>query len=243
MKIYEITATARSGHHAMLNWLIKNISGYEYQNGDKYKILPNGLYYINETNHTKDISKEFIEKNINNIRSLILSYENTKSDYTLLNETEIYTSTMSITNKNLCNFTQNYRIVFIRDFYNNLASRIKSNNDRLSKNQKPYWDVGKIFISIWKDNARCILNDKCLYLKYEDWLNSKQKRNNFISKIINNGELFDNNVTGTYSSFSDNDFMSRWKNITFPSDIKELVKNDNELHYLIGALGYQYKEI
>ena len=28
-----------------------------------------------------------------------------------------------------------------------------------------------------------------------------------------------------------------------PEEIKDLIRKDNELHYLIGALGYEYKEI
>lgn len=47
--MFEITACARSGHHAIINWMIKNLTGELYPENIKIKsMLDNKLLYINE---------------------------------------------------------------------------------------------------------------------------------------------------------------------------------------------------
>jgi len=244
MTLFEINSTARSGHHAMLNWLIKNISGYEYQSYDKLKIIPHGVFYINEANFSKELSLDYISKYNEEIRCLFMSYENSEPNYSILCDNEKYIGPMSINNPNIKNLDKNYRIIFIRDFYSNLTSRIKHNNDRIKNGEKPLWDVGERFINLWKDSAKYILDEKCLYLKFEDWLTSKKLRNDFLSKITQNGELYDNNVRGSFSSFDERtNVIDRFDKEIIPTGIKNLIKNDNELHYLMGVLGYHYRSI
>lgn len=241
MKILEICAAARSGHHAMVNWVVKNISGYEYEMGNKLKVLPNGVYYINEGNHDKNLTLDYIESfSKNNGRTLLISYENTHPNYTVLNENERYIGPMSINNQNIYNFDENYRIVFIRNFYNNIASRIQDNNNSILNNQPIKWNVTESFFTMWKEQAKYAIEGKCLFLKYEDWVTSKEKRNEFMKSLTKHGELFNNKVSGTHSSFNDTNIMNRWKSVEFPKEVKDLIRNDNELHYLMGAIGYDY---
>jgi hypothetical protein len=52
------------------------------------------------------------------------------------------------------------------------------------------------------------------------------------------------NINGTTSSFGEHkNVMNRFNMVELPEEIKDLIRKDNELHYLIGALGYEYKEI
>ena len=245
MKIFEIFGLSRSGHHAMVNWLIKNMISIESEMMWKLEFMQDGLVYINEGNLDTDMTLKYIKEHKENMRALVLSYENCDLNYSILNNKQTYTSPLSINLEHVKNFNQNYRIIFIRDFYDNLASRIKSNEKSLSKDRDGNfmaWDIGKDFIESWKDSARYIIENKCLWLKFEDWLTDKKIRDQFMSKIIGHGELYDNKVKGTISSFGDKNVIDRYSQIEIPDDIKKLIKEDSELHYLIGKLNYNYKK-
>jgi len=58
-------------------------------------------------------------------------------------------------------------------------------------------------------------------------------------------EQFDNtNINGKHSSFGNSkDYLNRFDPNLIPEEIKMLIRKDNELHYLIGKLGYNYVEI
>jgi hypothetical protein len=246
MKVIEIFGLARSGHHAMTNWVIKNFCGEECPMEWKLSILKDGLVYINEGNLDKDVTLKYIKDQKDILRTLILSYENCSTNFTVLNSDETYYGPLSINNKNLKTPNENYRIVFIRNFYDNLASRIKSNEHNLSKDRDGNfipWDIGEKFIEDWKNHAKEIVNKKCLYLKFEDWLSSVDVRNDFMIKIINHGEYYDNKVKGTQSSFYNDDVYDRISKVNVPEKTKYLISKDSELHYLIGRLGYDYRII
>lgn len=246
MKVIEIFGLARSGHHAMTNWVIKNFCGEECPMEWKLSILRDGLIYINEGNLDKEYTLKYIEDQKDILRTLLISYENCPTNFTVLNNNETYYGPLSINNESLKSFTQNYRIVFIRNFYDNLASRIKSNENNLSKDREGNfipWDTDEKFIEDWKNHAKEIVDKKCLSLKFEDWLSRGEIRNEFMMKMINQGEIYDNKVRGTHSSFNDNNVFDRISRVNVPEKTKELIRKDSELHYLIGKLGYDYKKI
>ena len=246
MKIFEIFGLSRSGHHAMVNWLIKNLTSIESEMKWKLEFMQNGLIYINEGNLDTDMTLKYIKDHKQNMRSLILSYENCDLNYSILNKENVYTSPLSINIDDVRNFHTNYRIIFIRDFYDNLASRIKSNENDLAKDREGNfvaWDTGYDFIESWKNSARYIIQNKCLWLKFEDWLINKKNRDKFITQIIGHGELFDNKVKGTVSSFGDKNVIDRYSQVQIPEETKKLIKEDSELHYLIGKLNYNFKKM
>jgi hypothetical protein len=246
MKILEVFGLARSGHHAMINWVLKNLCGEESPMEWKLSILKNGMVYINEGNLDKDATLKYIEEQKDILRGLLISYENCVTNFTILNNNEVYSGPLSINNKNLEEFSNNYRIVFIRNFYDNLASRIKSNENNLSKDREGNfipWNVDEKFIEDWKNHAKEIINEKCVSLKFEDWLSSVNIRNNFMTRIIGHGEIYDNKVKGTQSSFNDKDVYDRISKVNIPEKTRDLIRKDSELHYLIGKLGYDYKKI
>jgi hypothetical protein len=247
MKIFEIFGLSRSGHHAMTNWLIKNLSGDECDMNWKLNIMNDGLFYINEGNLDEELTLKYIEEQKNNIRVLIISYENCYTNYSILNDQKKYKGLLSLNNENIKNFSENYRIIFIRDFYNNLASRIKSNEKNLAKTREGIiqpWNVGELFIEKWKDSAKNFNQKNFICLKFEDWLDSQSDRDNFMKKIINTCEIYDNNVKGTHSSFGESNAVnSRLDMVQIPEETKDLIRKDSELHYLMGRLGYNFKKI
>ena len=124
---------------------------------------------------------------------------------------------------------------------------IKSNEKNLAKTREGViqpWNVTNGYINKWKSSAINFNSNNFISLKFEDWLNNKVMRDEFIKKIINTGEIYDNKVKGTHSSFGNNTNTSnRFDMVEIPEETKELIRKDTELHYLIGALGYGYKEI
>ena len=74
-----------------------------------------------------------------------------------------------------------------------------------------------------------------------------------LSNIVVYGSIFNgprefirkwSESTLPFNSFGTfNGVTKRDEEFPIPEDVKDLIRKDNELHYLIGALGYQYKEI
>lgn len=246
MKIIEIFGLSRSGHHAMTNWVIKNLCGDECAMEWKLNIMRNGLFYINEGNLDEELTLKYIEEQKDKIRVLIISYENCFTDYSILNSDKKYDSPLSLNIDSIKNYSKNYRVVFIRDFYDNLSSRIKSNEKNLSKTREGIiqpWNITEGFVEKWKNTAESYSSNNFLSLKFEDWLNKKEVRDSFIEKILGHGEIYDNKVKGTHSSFGDKQVIDRFSRIELNNEVKKIIKKDNKLHYLMGSLGYGYKEI
>jgi hypothetical protein len=250
MNFYEVIATHRSGHHSMMNWVIKNLCGFQCTWEYKMNILnDSGLYQLNCANHDIPVSFNLYKDFQDKYKELIVSYEDTFWDYTIWNESQTYQGKLSL--KLEGNTILNYkRIIFIRDFYNNLASRVKANENQnfktFEEKQVVQFDVAGKFIERWKNQAKACVENKVSYLKFEDWISSPEKRKQFLFNITGLDEVYTNdNIIGTHSSFKDSskDLNNRINQVNLPESTKELIRKDNELHYLMGALGYEYKEI
>jgi hypothetical protein len=74
---------------------------------------------------------------------------------------------------------------------------------------------------------------------------NKEIREKFLYDTFGLKDIFGTkNVEGTRSSFGDRtNVMNRHKELDLPEETKELIRKDGELHYLMGALGYEYKKI
>lgn len=250
MNLYEIVATHRSGHHSMMNWVIRNLTGLQCTWEYKMNILnDSGLYQLNCANHDIPMSLNLYNDFVGLYKELIVSYEDTFWDYTIWNETKEYKGKLSLKlpESSIVNYK---RIVFIRDFYNNLASRIKANEKQnfitFEEQQIVQFDVAEKFIERWKNQARACVEGKVFYLRFEDWLTSPEIRKQFLRSVTGLEEIYTNSdIVGTHSSFSsDNkDYTNRINQVDVPESTKQLIRNDSELHYLIGKLNYPYFKI
>jgi hypothetical protein len=244
MKVIEVFGLSRSGHHAIINWIIKNLCGVESEMEWKLDLLNGkGVIYINEANLDIELTYKYIEEHLNNIKYLILSYENTSENFTILNSNYLYTSPLCMDLPIFSNVNEVIKITVLRDFYNNLASRIKANQEKKVKFRDGtifQWNVEETFIELWKSYARNSINKKNNYIKFEDWVSESEIRRIFLKENIGINEMYDQKVKGTHSSFGNNDYMNRFKDIQIPSNTKRLIEQDTELHYLIGKLGYEY---
>jgi len=249
MKIYEILALSRSGHHSVVNWIIRNTVGFQCDWTYKLTQLgSNGLFYLNEANHDIQMGFDFVLEKKDLVKKLYLNYEDTPGDYTVFNNDNIFKGPLSLKFPGVENDEFNGRVIVIRDFYSLLSSRLKANENKIFKKWNDnvhLLEVGEHYIFRWKSQARACIYNNTPYLRFEDWLNHKDIREDFLLK---NFGLVDNfgieGVFGTRSSFgSHKGVHDRSNDMEIPEQIKDLIRKDTELHYLIGAMGYKYKKI
>ncbi len=241
--LVEYIACKRSGHHAMINWIIANTIGEQIYHWYKLIFMDGGNQW-----HWNDPSK-----NINEGRGMFkdstfnyqkfpskmsVNYEDEYSNYCFFGESKKSVEGVEVYDYNGVEINIKSRILFIRDFYDNLWSRFMGIKNNIVGDA--YCD--KKFIETWKDHARYALENPHKTLKYEDWMSDTDKRQEFL--LINFGvseELGDlSNITGTATS---NPHKVEKNFSLLPQDIKELIREDIELHNLIEELGYKNKVI
>lgn len=242
MNLIETIALRRSGHHAVMSWFVKNLIGsYDHS------------FNVTVQRDTKSVvwnDVGYTEKEIELIRGLkelpkniFINYEDKRSNFTFFEKDLIYKGPYRLDRFDDILVENSKRILIIRDFFNNLCSRITIN-----KKQEFIMGTEKGFIEGWKNHAKSILNDEVHYIKYEDWLTCGECRVKFLKDTFGIKErVKKESANGTNSSYDStnttHDYLNRFDPNIIPEEIKELIRKDNELHYLIGALGYEYKKI
>ena len=81
-------------------------------------------------------------------------------------------------------------------------------------------------------------------MKFEDWLTNQEIRENFLFENFGLKDRYKlTKIQGTQSSFGDIENVDkRFEGLVIPDETLDLISKDSELHYLIGALGYEYKK-
>lgn len=242
MKIIEIFANRRSGHHFFMSWLVSNVSG---EKDTKIKEL-NKITWINdEICHYNDATYHaFFDKQkvLNEIEDII----NKKPKYLFINYEESDTSNELNKEGTLIYKNNPLKIVFIRDFLNTFASKWKVSETDLREFYFGFKNEKEILQNIeqWKMMAKNYTNKEYGGIKYEDLLNNKDIRENFLINNFGIDEKFKpSEFEGTKSSFKTNNFNNRYLEVNFSDKFKELIKTDSELNYLIGLLQYEYKKL
>lgn len=242
MNLFETIALRRSGHHAVMSWYIKNLIGdsnWDYlvtiQAGTKSVIWNDGGYNENEIEIVRGLK--------NKPKEIFINYEDKHSDFTFFEKTHTYRGPKRLNKYDDFYFDESKRILIIRDFYNNLCSRITQN-----RKQERQMNISQGFIDRWKNHAKSIINDEIHYIKYEDWLTCNDCRKRFLQDVFGIKEIVKKEqAKGTHSSYdtksTEYNYLNRFDPTIIPDDVKKLIREDNELHYLIGALGYTYREI
>lgn len=248
-KLIEISALCRSGHHAVLNWVIRSLTGQQCTWAHKMNILDNGFRILSEANHDIPLSYQFIEEQMSGTKVLVAGYEDTSWNYSIFSDDNIYRGPISLGKLDKYNLEYWTKFVVIRDFYSNLSSRIKSNNNKAMKkwdNGDPHlFAVDQVFIDRWKNLARACVNGKVAYIKFEDWISDPKIRAEFLYENFQVKDMYGTGeILGTNSSFDNKEHVeNRRDQVKIPDSILELIRKDGELHYLMGALGYPYKNI
>ena len=250
MKIFEVLALSRSGHHSIKNWIIRNHVGFQI--GWDYKLTVadgTNFYHLGEANHDIDLGLKYLEDRKDTIDCLLCCYEDAPWDYTIFNTDRVFQGSYRLELKDSLKIDHQGRMVFIRDFYNNLSSRIRSNEKNLftkwNEDKSHLFDVGERYIERWKDLARSCVENKISYLKFEDWLSNQEVREKFLFDNFGIRDQYKiNNIRGSQSSFgTTNNVEKRFEELNISDETKDLISKDSELHYLIGRLNYNHIKI
>ena len=123
MIVIEVNSIRRSGHHAFIHWLISNIHETKYDKNlcqSKHTWIKgsNNIMWLNEGEHDEKPWISYINRNIQDIDILIISYESWSK--TTMNNPNYSMLTDELREK--WGVTEHIQISFVRDFYNNFAS-------------------------------------------------------------------------------------------------------------------------
>ena len=159
MQFIEIYGLRRSGHHAIISWLIKNL---EEQYGlDK-------VYYINDASNSRFASGENLNKHLLyqiwkcQPEIIILSYEDVPTEVSRLEDR-----------------IERTKIVVVRDILNNAASRYqRALIAKTTLFPNCHMKIDESIIDIWMNHAK-----HPDIFKYEDFLLNKGKRDELSIKF------------------------------------------------------------
>ena len=194
------------------------------------------LTYINEANLDEGTTMDYLKKEKEN-KFLILTYEDCRIGYCSLNKSYNFTSKFCFDYDFIDDNYSSERFIFIRNFFDNIASRNYKNTNEGGK-----FDVSKeYFFELWKQQAKSIIENNHKYLKYEDWITNGDIRQKFLMNVTNTHELYGTQVKGTKSSYGDNNFLNRFNEKDISEEIKDNILGDSELKHLIKELNYEYK--
>lgn len=236
MKIIEVFANRRSGHHFFMSWLVSNLSGFK---DTKIKEL-NRITWINdEICHYNDATYHAFfneEKVKNEIKEII----NKNPKYLIINyeESGLYNKL----NKEGA-FLYEYdtvKLVFIRDFLNTFASKWAVSETDLKEFYFGFKNKEQILenITSWKTIADSYISDISIGIKYEEVLQDEEKRKEILGHFKVDEKIKPNELQGTKSSFSTNNFNERYKEVNFSDLFKTIIKDDINLQNLINKLEY-----
>lgn len=177
MNLIEFTGLKRSGNHAIILWMMRNIA----QSADLNVIVPQGTYasdnciFFNCLNHNR------INKNHDKEKRLEIENELSKRtyDWYILSyeDCHIHTKYNWLPYK----FNKTYKFSIVRDIKNLLASRLKKidNHYKEYKRSDPDMEIYPVFFEHyishknWKD-----------VIYYDQWIQDKEYRDS-ICEIIN----------------------------------------------------------
>jgi len=242
MDTIEMIALKRSGHHAVMNWVIKNLTHQQVDYWYKYiRLRDTNFWILNDSSHKIEEGGKMFLDTIENSGvvpdNFIVNYEDTDTNYCLFNNNKIYKGIKSKYEFYGHNIKLNSRVLTIRNFYDNIFSRYLGVKNRIVV--EAFYDDK--FINLWKKHAKYYLENERNCIKFEDWKYNKDKRNDFLKYNFDINETFNtNNIKGTTTSNKEN-IEKDYK--ILPEQIKVIIRKDNELHNLMGLLGYEYKEL
>lgn len=236
MKIIEIFANRRSGHHFFMSWLVSNLSGFKdnkIKELNKITWINDEICHYNDASYHAFFNKEQVLSEIDDIiqkkpKYFIINYE----DSNKVNRINGEGTSISKNNP--------IKVVFLRDFLNTMASKWAVSETDLKEFYFGFKNQEHIIenIDYWKRMANYYLNDETIGLTYEELLSDQKRRKEFLKKFEIEETIKPNQLQGTKSSFSSNNFNERFREVEFNELFKETIRQDNELNNLIEILNY-----
>jgi hypothetical protein len=243
-KNYFTLSMKRSGHHAVMNWIMSNMeenfifyNSCFIENGEVVPMGRNNVTVYDKKNQQTNYRKKgtdfkIIEENNPHITAKMYNFEDY---YTTILDDKLIDGT---------------KIVVMRDIYNMIASSIK-------QNEKKYGDKVKLKdrIDRWLSHTQIVEDEGIIFINYNKWFSDNNYRNE-ISVLLNftNKDVGMNYIPhfGKGSSFDlqnkkgkDMLVLERYKSLS-EVYIKEIKNHErfNEINYLNKSIfGMDYNKI
>tara|TARA_Y100001968_G_C19372477_1_gene725829 strand:- start:38 stop:739 length:702 start_codon:yes stop_codon:yes gene_type:complete len=216
MASFAIYGMRRSGNHAILEWMIKNLSGKDERHVIKHSFITNGnSCYLNAINEYGQSSSLYIDYHFakSTYKNLIISYEDVSDRY-------------------ITDYSRSLqKVVVLRDIINVAASRYQ----KILSGDPKFRCLGmnKLFFQNWIDHASSAERGVKI-IKFEDWVSSKPKRDEIAKEFnctnIDNMKTISHHGGGSSFSGTKNipspiDLSTRWKQVTLPKEILEIINS------------------
>lgn len=236
MKIIEIQAIRRSGHHAFTNWLINNLLDTDGSIGycnEKYNVINDGeILWVNEAEYDLNQTKKVISEVKPNYAFLtyevfLYKYNNDSKPHVKDNINSLLLTPYL---EQKWGVTKAINFSFVREFWNNFASLFTL---------FPFYQEGNKIDEVqqWVNYYKASLkyNFKTNGGLFDLWIQDEKYANNILNYLINkDNKLNPLSTTGTKSSFKNSkltveNLLSRKDLITFPDWFMDMVNTDKEL--------------
>jgi hypothetical protein len=180
MNLIEFAGLRRSGNHAIIFWMLQNLSGKKevitIENRVFYR-SGNCIFFNNLNNESEFFIQKYLKSRLNiklgmnNIRWLVASYEDCNAEYSFDFNYE---------------FEKRYKFSIVRDIQNIFSSRLKlleQNDIEISPGMNIYDNTFNDYVSL-KNYENPII--------FEKWLIDKDYRNSICKKIgVSNLDITD----------------------------------------------------
>lgn len=222
----EFYGLRRSGNHAVIAWLMKNLNTSEDQNLEKLIAPMPEIGFISkkcgDVYHLNDVGSGWSTGNPNYLAGLIDAYVS-EGAKTIIISYEDYdpTSSLVLAFPDQFNFLKkSKKIALVRDIPNLLSSRYKASIGPHKDSITFEMNINKI--NSWISSVKY----KGLVIRYEDWLCHKEYRDNICFKLNISNKDYTHEVSsaGGGSSFNNettldkNKLLNRYSEIDLPKD-------------------------
>jgi len=178
---FNIYAIPRSGHNAIINWLVLQDTQIKQPIADgKRDHSISNFYTMQKTPDTLLIIPHYHQQPRRKVKDALIEYNEKQI---IVDNEHMGTSLLTMHSKPYINFTHK-NIVILRDIYNNIASVIQCH----SANRKQLMEHGKIYMESWKSHAREYLGDtryltRPTFILYNKWFTETKYRKNLAKKL------------------------------------------------------------
>lgn len=218
MKNINFYSLCRSGHHAIIFWMINNLGGFDESYNDVFFInKKTGLYFYNNVSvRTLEHLQKFYDMNFcyaTEYNWMIKNYED-----------ELFESNVD-------------NIVIVRDFLNLLCSRYKKWGNELGWSKKYCITNLNVLINHWKQHA--VQYDTSNFISYNKWTKDKEYRNKIgirlgAENLVDNTDYVPNfadgsSFVGLKKEINHTAYEQRYKQIKLPNSFLDIILNDSEL--------------
>jgi len=254
IEFIEVYGLRRSGNHAIIGWLLKNMCTNEVTNTESLVApWPSSGFLsqrCDDVYHINDVGSGWSVGNPTYVRGLIDAYISMGAKRIIISyEDTTHRPSLYGLDKDLFYFLENSKkIVILRDLANTFASRLMAS---IKEFGEPNWDkspnpflITELIINKWSINEMF----EGTKINYENWLTSKEYRDQICRDLnIENRDITSEiSNAGGGSSFKNTldkeTLLRRYKQVEFPREIVDFLKSEIVSKIMMNSYGFDYSD-